>query len=270
MGALLVSFTGCQTNPARKHTSKNSSTSAIAEIGKGKKKAAKKAEESAKVSKTSKASASTSSAHVEYAKPEPKAAPKPAATVAKPEAKVEPKPAAQPEAKPAAPAPKPEAKVEPKPAAKPEAKPAAPAPKPEAKVEPKPATPAMKPETKPAAQPDKPAAKPEPALAAGAVRPQVPNSFTWDYTFDPPGKRTWKLSEKTYTQTLPNGKTEKFNIVKPITVENISGTLVQQEGTALQAFVPDKGSNPMHLKMRGSDAATWGFIGEMKDVDSAP
>jgi hypothetical protein len=292
LAALMLTFTSCHTAQHKPFAKKyGSGTPVFAQIGK-KAPPHVAAQSHRKRGKAVKKQESSSANYVTLEKPKAKtSAPAPEAKVAvakpsapKPEEKVTvSKPETKPAAKPATTPAKPETKVAEKPApAKPDpktaAKPATPA-KPEPKVAEKPAATPAKPEPKMAEKPaTAPAPKPEapkpaaPAAPGVGARAEAPKSFSWNYTFQPePGKRTWKLENgnKTYVETYPSGKQNKFNVVQQSTkVDNITGTVVQQEGKPLQAFIPDKGSQPMHLKMRGSETQQWDYMGEINNVDS--
>lgn len=101
------------------------------------------------------------------------------------------------------------------------------------------------------------------------LRLNVPNFFFWEYTFEPePGKRIWlRVDDKTFVERYPSGKENKFSILGRFTVEKTSGTLVQIQGGKLQAFVPDKDSEQMFLKMRADETNNWGHMGEMKKIE---
>ena len=118
------------------------------------------------------------------------------------------------------------------------------------------------------------AAHPSPHAPAVTVpetplRAEVPKSFTWTYTFQPePGLRKWtRIGNTKFVERYPSGKENTFTIVEQTTVDSVQGTLLQIVGGKLQAFMPDKGSANMFLKMRATADQNWGHMGEMKDVE---
>ena len=68
-------------------------------------------------------------------------------------------------------------------------------------------------------------------------------------------------------ERYPSGKENTFTIVEQTTVDSVQGTLLQIVGGKLQAFMPDKGSANMFLKMRATADQNWGHMGEMMDVE---
>ena len=50
-------------------------------------------------------------------------------------------------------------------------------------------------------------------------------------------------------------------------MEKSTGTLVVGENGKLQAFIPDKETDPMYMTMRVDENSNWGHMGEMKKIE---
>jgi tetratricopeptide (TPR) repeat protein len=105
-----------------------------------------------------------------------------------------------------------------------------------------------------------------------AIQPSgSPTYFCFDYQFEPePGKRIWiRVDEKAWIERYPSGKESRFTILKHSTVEQITGTIVEQiKERDFHVFIPDKTDGRMDLKFKAPwTEGNWRFIGEMKNVE---
>ena len=119
-------------------------------------------------------------------------------------------------------------------------------------------------------------------LTKEQLNTKVPNFYCFEYRGTPqPGKRYWlRISNSLWIERYPDGFESRFRVLGHATVKDIEGTIVvkiagteARSGTdnagGLQAFIPDKGSDPMrHLYRntgRGDD--DWHDLGQMLSVE---
>ncbi|MCW1887334.1 serine/threonine-protein kinase [Luteolibacter flavescens] len=105
-------------------------------------------------------------------------------------------------------------------------------------------------------------------LQASAAEPvdNSPASFTYNYTFDDPGKRVWQREGEHWTETQPSGKTNRFRIVRRLRVNNISGTQIDALSGGLSVFIPDRGTPLPGVLMMRTKPGPWGRLGEIGDI----
>ncbi|RYD64574.1 MAG: serine/threonine protein kinase, partial [Verrucomicrobiaceae bacterium] len=107
------------------------------------------------------------------------------------------------------------------------------------------------------------------ALRESAPEPvdNSPASFTFNYSFDDPGKRVWKRDGDHWTETQPSGKVKRFKVARRLRVNSISGTQIDLVGGGLSLFIPDKGTPLPSVLMMRTTPGPWGRLGEIGDVE---
>jgi len=118
-------------------------------------------------------------------------------------------------------------------------------------------------------------------LTARQLDEKVPNSYYFDYRFEPqPGKRIWRrIDGDTWHEIYPDGHTTVFKVLGHTRVSGTEGTIVVRwpgpsgkpmtsKDGGLQDFIPDRGSAEMHHWYRNTDRgdAKWNDLAPMKDV----
>lgn len=115
----------------------------------------------------------------------------------------------------------------------------------------------------------------------GAARPASSSrpvrSFSFDYTFDPPGRREWTQHDSlTWVQRLPTGQEELFKAVGATTVAEVQGTIVRpaNEHASYEVFIPNRNSRQRFgrwMRFRTGQGSAWEFLGEIaENTNRAP
>jgi serine/threonine protein kinase len=107
------------------------------------------------------------------------------------------------------------------------------------------------------------------ALSEAAPDPvdKSPASFTFNYTFDDPGKRVWKREGEAWTETQPSGKSNRFKVARRLRVNGVSGTQIDAMAGGLSVFIPDKGTPAPGVLMMRTKPGPWGRLGEIGDIE---
>ena len=94
-----------------------------------------------------------------------------------------------------------------------------------------------------------------------------PSRFAYNYSLDDPGKRIWKRDGNVWQETLPRGKTNRFNITRRLRVDGVSGTEIESVGRKLWLFIPDKSSPPQTALRFRVAPNEWRTLGTMVEIE---
>ncbi|HEY1123494.1 MAG TPA: serine/threonine-protein kinase [Haloferula sp.] len=94
-----------------------------------------------------------------------------------------------------------------------------------------------------------------------------PTTFTFNYSYDDPGKRVWKRDGNNWTETSPSGRVKSFKVVRRLRVDGISGTHIDLVGGGFSVFIPDKGTPLPSVLMMRNKPGPWGRLGEIGDIE---
>lgn len=92
------------------------------------------------------------------------------------------------------------------------------------------------------------------------------SSFSFMYTFEPPGPRFWSYANGLWTERSAEGS-DQFKVSDTTAiVDNNHGVIVTNLGNPnVQVFIPDKGSSLMWVRFRYNNGQ-WAYLAKMKNV----
>ncbi len=101
-----------------------------------------------------------------------------------------------------------------------------------------------------------------------SIDAQILARFVWDYEFEPPGRREWRMvNQNRWLEVYPDGRAQAYAVREVAQLGNCSGMLVAKEMEQdFQIFIPFNGCEKMWLRFRRGNG-NWMWLGEMKEVE---